>query len=115
MLDFNVEQDLEQILKLIAEYMYNKYISEVEEEILNYQNTTKEPLPNEAQLIQAIAPFTSEENSKALMEIVEVFKYNQIIEHMLPKILPKTGANSEQDILTNIVTRMLLYKIIQNM
>ncbi|OON95331.1 MAG: hypothetical protein ATN36_08650 [Epulopiscium sp. Nele67-Bin005] len=114
LLNFDVERDLEEMLHLITDYMRTTYVSEIQYEMQTC--TPIQEMPKEAQLLWSLIPFVPEENRKPLLELAELFKYEQIIKQIMPKILPDepTGAGEELTI-KNIVIRVLLYKIIKEL
>lgn len=75
----NIEQDLNEISKLIWNYIDEKYIGVIKHQVDGYRSECEAHLCKEAQLIQAVMPFLPEEK-RILQLIVDAIVYNEIIE-----------------------------------
>ena len=75
----NLEQDLNEISKLIWNYLDEKYIGAIKDRVNGYRSECESDLCKEAQLIQAVMPFLPEEK-KMLQLIVDAMIYNEMIE-----------------------------------
>ncbi len=107
-----MDRDIEEILKLITDYIRLTYISEIEEAIAECQLENIVALPKEAQLMLAFIPFMPDDSRDILEDIAEVFKYEQVIRQIMPAILPNSN-NLEELNLQNIILRLLIYTIIK--
>ncbi len=115
LLQFNTERDIEEILKLISEYMRITYIKEVENAITASRQRNQIEIPKEALLLEAFIPFAPEENKPLLEEISNLFKYEQIMRLVIPNIISEQEESTDSINLKNIILRVLLYKIIKDM
>ncbi len=107
-----MDRDIEEILKLITDYIRLTYISEIEEVIGKSNPDNLVALPKEAQLMLAVIPFMSDDSRDLLEDIADVFRYEQVIRQILPTILPN-AQNLEKLNLQNIILRLLIYTIIK--
>ena len=123
LLRINIDRDLNEIAKLIKGYMTKTYINDLTKEVFRCEQQCKGHMSKEAQLVEALIPFTPDDKKEILRQISRFMRYEQVAQAMLPRLLgPQTsseegmrqdGLNSDQFIKETIV-KVLLFKIMSS-
>lgn len=111
----NLEQDLNEITKLIWAYMDAKYIKYLKKELDGFRVECNNNLGKEAQLMRAMIPFAPEA-SKILQFIVDAMVYNDMIERSFEKhqelAVLYRDENSEMEKVKKLMYKLILFKLI---
>ena len=111
----SIEQDLNEISKLIWQYMDQKYLGAIQHEVEGYRSECEHQLCKEAQLIQAVMPFLPEKN-KMLQMIVDAIIYNEIIERSFRDHQEVTSfyrdENKEREKVKKLVCKLIMVKLL---
>lgn len=111
----NIEQDLNEISRLIWNYIDEKYISVIKHKVNGYRSECESNLCKEAQLIQAVMPFLPEEK-KILQLIVDAMVYNEIIEKTFTEHKTLTRLyrddNKEKEQIKKLVYKLIMVKLL---
>jgi len=114
-LNFNLEEDLNEIAGLIRGYMDEKYIGTLKGRLEGYRSECESNMCKEAQLIQAIIPFMPGE-SQMLQLIVDAMVYNDMIDKCFMKNKELTSLyrdeNKEKENLKKLVYKIIIFKLI---
>lgn len=123
LLRINIDRDLNEIAKLIKSYMTKTYINDLTKEVFRCEQQCKGHMSREAQLIEALIPFTPDDKKDILTQVSRLMRYEQVAQAMLPRLIgPLTphvegmrqdGLNSDQFIKETIV-KVLLFKIMSS-
>lgn len=111
----HLEEDLTEIGKMIWQYLDNKYIIALKEEVKEYRSICESHLGKEAYLIQAIMPFLPQE--KQLFEwIMQVILYNSMIDiatmnHQELRNLYR-DKNPEKERFKRLVYKLIMVKLL---
>lgn len=112
----NVEQDLNEISKLIWAYIDQKYIGTIKHKLDGYRSECEANLCREAQLIQAMMPFLPEEK-KILQLIVDAMIYNDVIEKSIEEHQELSNfyrdENKEREQLKKLIYKLIMVKLIR--
>lgn len=112
----NIEQDLNEISRLIWGYIDQKYIGTIRNKIGGYRNECESNLCKEAQLIQAVMPFMPEERG-ILQLVLDAMVYNDVIEKSLEEHRELStfyrDDNKEREQLKKLVYKLVMVKLIQ--
>lgn len=112
----NVEQDLNEISRLIWDYVDKKYIVTLKGKLDGYRSECEANLCKEAQLLQAIMPFMPEERG-VLQLMIDAIVYNDVIEksleehHELQRFYRDENKKNEQ--IKKLVYKLVMVKLIQ--
>ena len=112
----NVEQDLNEISRLIWDYVDKKYIVTLKGKLDGYRSECEGNLCKEAQLLQAIMPFMPEERG-VLQLMIDAIVYNDVIEksleehHELQRFYRDENKKNEQ--IKKLVYKLVMVKLIQ--
>ena len=111
----NIEQDLNEISKLIWGYLDKKYIGEIKHKVSGYRSECERHMCKEAQLIQAVMPFMPQEK-KILQLIVDAIMYNEIIEKTFEENKALTNLyrddNKEKEQVKKLVYKLIMVKLL---
>ena len=111
----NIEQDLNEISKLIWGYLDKKYIGEIKHKVSGYRSECERHMFKEAQLIQAVMPFMPQEK-KILQLIVDAIMYNEIIEKTFEENKVLTNLyrddNKEKEQVKKLVYKLIMVKLL---
>lgn len=112
----NFEEDLNEIVGLIWNYMDQKYISVIKGKIDGYRGECEANLCKEAQLMQALMPFLPQE-SPVLQLIIDALVYNDVIDRSLEdhqefSVLYR-DENPERQQLKKLVYKLIMFKLIK--
>ena len=114
----NIEQDLNEISKLIWNYLDEKYIGVIKHRVDGYRSECESHLCKEAQLIQAVMPFLPEEK-KLLQLIVDAIVYNEIIEKTFIDHKELTRLyrddNKEKEQVKKLVYKLIMMKLLMTL
>ncbi len=114
----NIEQDLNEISKLIWNYLDEKYIGVIKHRVDGYRSECESHLCKEAQLIQAVMPFLPEEK-KLLQLIVDAIVYNEIIEKTFIDHKELTRLyrddNKEKEQIKKLVYKLIMMKLLMTL
>lgn len=114
-LSINLEEDLNEIVRLIKGYMDEKYISTLKNKLDGYRSECESNLCKEAQLIQAIIPFMPAEQ-KILQLIIDAMVYNDMIDKCFMQSkdlsLLYRDENKEKESLKKLVYKLIIFKLI---
>ena len=114
----NIEQDLNEIGRLIWKYIDEKYIGSIKQEVEGYRSECEVNLCKEAQLIQAVMPFMPQER-KILQLILDAIIYNDVIDKSLEKHQELTSfyrdENKDREQLKKLVYKLIMVKLIKTM
>lgn len=123
LLRINIDRDLNEIAKLITGYMTKTYINDLTKEVFRCEQECKEHMSREAQLVEALIPFTPDDKKDILRQISRFIRYEQVAQAMLPKLLGpqemreegmrQEGVNGDTFIKETIV-KVLLFKIMSS-
>ncbi len=80
----HLEEDLTEIVGLIAEYIDKKYITQIKHELNGFRQECENELCKEGQLIKAMIPFVSDK-APILQNVVDLIVYNDMIEKTFEK------------------------------
>lgn len=112
---FNLEQDLNEIARLIWGYMDEKYVGSLKNKLVGYRTECEQNLCKEAQLIKAMIPFLPNE-SRFLQLIVDAIVYNDMIDKGFMTKEEITSLyrdeNKEKEQLKKLVYKLILFKLI---
>ena len=112
----NFEQDLNEIVGLIWNYMDQKYISAIKNKLDGYRGECEANLCKEAQLMQALMPFLPQE-SPILQLIIDALVYNDVIDRSLEEYqefaVLYRDENPERQQLKKLVYKLIMFKLIK--
>lgn len=112
----NFEQDLNEIVGLIWNYMDQKYISALKSKLDGYRGECEANLCKEAQLMQALMPFLPQE-SPILQLIIDALVYNDVIDRSLEEYqefaVLYRDENPERQQLKKLVYKLIMFKLIK--
>lgn len=112
----NIEQDLNEMSRLIWNYIDEKYIGVIKHKVDGYRSECQGNLCKEAQLIQAMMPFLPEQRN-ILQLILDAMIYNEVIERSLEEH-KELGSfyrdeNKEREQLKKLVYKLVMVKLIR--
>ena len=114
----NIEQDLNEIGRLIWKYIDEKYIGSIKQEVEGYRSECEVNLCKEAQLIQAVMPFLPQER-QILQLVLDAIIYNDVIDKSLEKHQELTSfyrdENKDREQLKKLVYKLIMVKLIKTM
>lgn len=84
MINLNLQEDLNEISKMVWKYLDDKYIEALREEIKECQKVCNANLGKEALLIQSLIPFMPQEKQVFDM-MIQVIQYNNVIDVLIGK------------------------------
>lgn len=112
----NIEEDINEISRLVWGYIDQKYIGNIRNKIRGYRSECETNLCKEAQLIQAVMPFMPEERG-ILQLIVDAMVYNDVIEKSLEEHHELEtfyrDENKEREQLKKLAYKLVMVKLIQ--
>lgn len=112
----NFEEDLNEIVGLIWNYMDQKYISAIKNKLDGYRGECEANLCKEAQLMQALMPFLPGE-SHILQLIIDALIYNDVIDRSLEEheefAVLYRDENAERQQLKKLVYKLIMFKLIK--
>ncbi|MBE6023857.1 MAG: hypothetical protein E7231_11615 [Cellulosilyticum sp.] len=112
----SMEQDLNEISKLIWNYIDEKYIGSFRHTINGYRSECESNLGKEAQLIQAIMPFLPDEKG-ILQLILDAMMYNDLIDRSLREHQELTtfyrDENKEREQIKKLACKLIMVKLIK--
>lgn len=114
-ISFNLNQDLDEIVQLIWQYMDQKYIGTLKENLVGYRKDCETNLCKEGQLLQALIPFMPKEQ-KLLQFMVDIMVYNDIIEknfinHQAVSSLYR-DENKDKEQLKKLAYKLIIFKLL---
>lgn len=111
----NFEQDLNEISRLIWNYLDEKYIGAIKHRVEGYRSECEAHLCKEAQLIQSVMPFLPEER-KILQLIMDAIVYNEIIERTFDEhnVLTRLyrDENKEREQVKKLAYKLIMVKLL---
>ena len=112
----NIEQDLNEMSRLIWNYIDEKYIGVIKHKVDGYRSECQGNFCKEAQLIQAMMPFLPEQRN-ILQLILDAMIYNEVIERSLEEH-KELGSfyrdeNKEREQLKKLVYKLVMVKLIR--
>ena len=112
----NIEQDLNEMSRLIWNYIDEKYIGVIKHKVDGYRSECQGNLCKEAQLIQAMMPFLPEQRN-ILQLILDAMIYNEVIERSLEEH-KELGSfyrdeYKEREQLKKLVYKLVMVKLIR--
>ena len=112
----NFEEDLNEIVGLIWNYMDQKYISAIKNKLDGYRGECEANLGKEAQLMQALMPFLPGE-SHILQLLIDALIYNDVIDRSLEEhqefAVLYRDENAERQQLKKLVYKIIMFKLIK--
>ena len=112
----SIEQDLNEMSRLIWGYIDEKYIGMLKHKVDGYRSECQANLCKEAQLVQAIMPFLPEQRN-ILQLILDAMIYNEVIERSLEEHQELTSfyrdENKEREQLKKFVYKLVMVKLIK--
>ena len=112
----HVEEDLTEIVGLIAEYIDKKYITQIKNELNGFRKECENDICNEGQLIKAMIPFVSDK-APILQSVVDLIVYNDMIEKTfethndLSKLY--RDDNEDRQEIKKLMYKLVLFKFIK--
>lgn len=111
----HVEEDLTEIVGLIAEYIDKKYITQIKHELNGFRKECENDMCKEGQLIKAMIPFVSEK-APLLQNVVDLIVYNDMIEKSFQKHSDLSKLyrddNADKQEVKKLMYKLVLFKFI---
>lgn len=117
LLRVDIDRDLNEITKLINNYMKKAYIQDIEKELEHCTRQCEQEGNKEAQLLRAIGAFMTPEQQQSINKLTEMMHFNEVIGQMMPKLVRRDyrrAPSSDEQIKENVI-KLLLYRILLTM
>lgn len=117
LLRLNIDRDLNEIMRMVKEYMNKTYIQEIESELYRVQVGYRNESSKEAELLRALIPFMPQDKQPMLSDVVRIMRYEQVASEMMPRFVGHHRGRTMQgdDKIKELIVKLMIYKMLDSM